>query len=170
MVEYLFPRFLDDTREYARAEAYWHRLWDEIVPLAWAWEWKQPWLKTSYADGTPFCDGDPIFSAWSPSSKLAVRVIQNRPQGQNPALDFWTDTVGDEWTGEVIALVISCTLSRQTADLARRLIFSWVRYGEASISHPPVGPNIVMAQLKEHVFRAPHSARQKAPVLLAIPA
>jgi hypothetical protein len=138
MVQHLFPHFLHNPGEYAQAEAYWRRLWDELARfLGQQQEWRHPWLQTAYADGTPFRDGDPIFSAWSPSRKLGVRVIQNEPQQQSLELNFWPDIVGDEWSGgEVHTLVISCALSRQAADLARDLILSWMRDGVVSVSRP----------------------------------
>ncbi len=140
MAVHLFPGFLDDPAQYAAAEDYWRQLWDELMGRAGQREgWIRPWLQTAYANGTPFRDGDPIFSAWSPSRKLGVRVIQNRPEGVGLGLDFWTDTFGDEWSGEVRVLVIACELSSRTADLARELIGQWVRTGEASLSFPPVG-------------------------------
>jgi hypothetical protein len=168
MIDYLFPRFLDDPAEYAKAEAYWQRLWENLVPLTGAREWRSPWLQTAFADGTPFRDGDPIFSAWFPSRKCGIRIIQNRPQGEDPALDFWPDTVGDEWSGEVSTLVISCVLSRQTAELARELISSWIRYGEASVFSPSQGPPVV-TQPSEFVFRVPQSERRPTPAEQAVP-
>ena len=79
MVQHLFPHFLGDPVEYAKAEAYWRDLWEEVARFAGQqWEWRQPWLRTTYADGTPFRDGDPIFSAWSQSTPLvAVRAFIN---------------------------------------------------------------------------------------------
>src|SRR6266571_5066970 len=107
MAAHLFPRFLADPAEYSRAEAYWRSLWEELTRLTGqVQEWRHPWLQTAYADGTPFRDGDPIFSAWSPSRKLGVRVIQNEPQQEALALDFWSDVVGDQRSGEVHTLVI----------------------------------------------------------------
>jgi hypothetical protein len=144
MVQHLFPRFLEDPAEYDQAEAYWRRLWDELARFAGQQrEWRHPWLQTAYADGTPFRDGDPIFSAWCPSRKRGVRVIQNEPQEQELELDFWSDIVGDEWSGEVQTLVISCALSKQAADLAQNLILSWMLHGRASVSRPHHGPLVV---------------------------
>jgi hypothetical protein len=142
MVQHLFPRFLQDPAEYAQAEAYWGDLWNEMARFAGQQKiWRHPWLRTSYADGTPFLDGDPIFSAWSPGRKLGVRVIQNEPQRSGVELNFWHEVVGDRWAGEVQTLVISCALSRQGANLARSLILEWIRHGKVCIYYPyPEGP------------------------------
>jgi hypothetical protein len=135
MVQHLFRRFLADPGEYAQAEDYWRRLWEQLARFSGQQhEWRYPWIRTTYADGTPFRDGDPIFSAWSPSRKLGVRVIQNEPQDEELELNCWLDLLGDEWSGgKVRTLVISCALSRQAADLAWDLILSWMRDGEVSI-------------------------------------
>jgi hypothetical protein len=145
MLQQLFPHYLHDPAEYAQAEAYWRDLWDELARFAGQQkDWQHPWLRTTYADGTPFQDGDPIFSAWSPARKLGVRIIQNEPQANGAELDYWHDVMGDRGTGEVQTLVISCTLSRQTANLARSLILSWMRDGKVSIYRPyPEGPLVV---------------------------
>jgi hypothetical protein len=144
MAQHLFPHFLNDPAEYAKAEAYWRRLWDGIARFTGQqYEWRTPWLQTAYADGTPFRDGDPIFSACSPNRGLGVRVIQYAPTSEETELDFWPDTVGDEWSGEIRTLVISCALSEQAADIARDLILSWMRYGKVSISTGPDGRPVV---------------------------
>jgi hypothetical protein len=144
MVQHLFPRFLADLAEYSRAEAYWRGLWDELARIAGQQqEWQYPWLQTAYANGTPFRDGDPIFSAWSPARTLGIRVIQNEPQQEGLELDFWSDTVGDEWSGEVRTLVISCALSGEAIALARDLILSWMRHGTVAVSGPQDSPPAV---------------------------
>jgi hypothetical protein len=157
MVQHLFSRFLADPEEYAHAEAYWRTLWDRQARfLGQQSEWQKPWLQTAYADGTPFQDGDPIFSAWSPSRKLGVRVIQNEPQRQALELVFWTDVVGDQWSGgEVRTLVISCALSRQSADLAQGLFRNWMGEGMVSVSQSNEGPFIVGAERPNFRIKAP---------------
>ncbi len=129
-----FPNFLHDSAEYAQAEEFWRGLWIEVTRLAGQeQEWQYPWLETAYADGTPFKDGDPIFSTFSPSRKLGIRVIQNQPQEVGPQLAIWSDVIGDEWSGEVRTLVISCVLSQRAAALARNLMLDWMLYGRVSL-------------------------------------
>ncbi len=174
MVQHLFPRFLADPAEYAKAEDYWRRLWEELARFSdRQQEWQCPWLTTTFADGTPFRDGDPIFSAWSPSRKLGVRVIQNEPQSPELELDSWVDRVGDEWSGgEVSTLVISCALSRQSADLARDLIFAWMRDGMVSITRPEPaeGALVIVAPRREDPLRLRSTARPEMPTAVPIPA
>lgn len=145
MVRHLFPRFLHDPSEYVQAEAFWRDLWEKLARFTGQrQDWQYPWLRTAYANGTPFQDGDPIFSAWSPSRKLGVRVIQNEPQLQELDLDFWYDRVGDEWSGgEVNTLVISCALSGRAAALAQDLILSWMRDSAVSVTKHQPGPPVV---------------------------
>jgi hypothetical protein len=150
MTERLFPRFLHDQAEYDRAEAYWRELWDDLMRFTGQRGWQYPWLQAAYADGTPFRDGDPIFSAWSPSRKIGVRVIQNEPRQQDPELVFWRDVVGDEWTVEVPTLVISCALSQETADVARDLILVWIRDGAVDVERPQAGPLVVTGHPRRH--------------------
>jgi len=140
----------DRRAEHTPIRAYWRDLWDEMARFAGQQhEWHYPWLRTAYADGTPFRDGDPLFSAWSPSRRLGVRVIQTEPQGDEVELNYWHDVVGDRWTGEVQTLVISCALSKQAADAARGLILSWMIYAKASVSRPDPEELLVVSTLED---------------------
>ena len=38
-------------------------------------DWVFPYFKTTYADGTPFMDGNPIFSAKNTSAKRIIKII-----------------------------------------------------------------------------------------------
>ncbi len=145
MVQHLFPHFLVNSDEYVQAEDFWRHLWDKLARVSGQkQDWQHPWLKTAYVDGTPFRDGDPIFSAWSPSRKLGIRVIQNEPLQEEPELNVWFDMIGDEWThGEVRTLVISCALSDQVANLAEGFILSWMRDGAVSVSRNGAGSLVI---------------------------
>jgi hypothetical protein len=130
---YLYPNFLRDEQEYAQAEGYWRALWDNVMrvskqPL----EWKVPWLRTTFSDGTPIHDpihdGDPMFSAICPPRRLGVHVIQNEPQGEED-LDAHVSVFDPEEQG-IRVLVITCVLSEQTASQARELLSTWVETGQ----------------------------------------
>lgn len=127
MGEYLFPRFLDDPREYEQAEALWASAWAELVARAGQQgQWQSPWLSTQFADGTPFHDGNPIFSAVSPTQRRGVRVIQHEPSQAAEDLSSWTDTFA---AGEAEAIeepVVSCALTRQTLSDALALMERWI--------------------------------------------
>jgi hypothetical protein len=166
MAQHLFPNFLSDPREYAQAEAFWKQTWDELKRLAGQpHEWITPWLQTVYADGTPFQDGDPIFSAWAPARLFGVRIIQHMPTTDEMELAFWIDVVGDEWTGQVRTLVISCALSDQAAYFALDLILSWMLFGKVSVSQEEVGPPRVSPPQKTHSLRRPATTARHEPVM-----
>ena len=80
-----------------------------------------------FANGTPMRDGNPIFSAVSPTLRRAVRIIQHEPSSDELELEHWLDTFqGDEPISE---LVISCALSEQVQEKAAGLIRSWIAAG-----------------------------------------
>src|SRR5215469_13651272 len=113
MPQYLYRDFLGSPQQYAKAEAFWRGLWERMERLTGQrGEWKHPWLTTTFANGVPFLDGDPIFSAVSTARDLAIRVIQHEPEEGELDLDCWVDEFGDEW-GKVRVLVISCALSEE---------------------------------------------------------
>src|ERR1700722_8370563 len=96
MVQSLFPNFLNDLDEYHQVEALWRERWDELVRgVGQERQWVTPWLTTTFANGTPFADGNPIFSAVAPNRRLGVRVIQVEPSEEPRELSFWTDTFAE---------------------------------------------------------------------------
>src|SRR3954468_2614342 len=115
MARYLMPDFLKDPQQYEKAEAVWRQAWQDLIRRTGQLDlWKTPWLRTTFVDGTPFRDGNPIFSAICPSRRLGVQVIQLEPL-QNPReITFWTDTFAEGDPEEVNKLVIACVLSHQT--------------------------------------------------------
>src|SRR5438045_3918635 len=81
--------------EYAKAESVWRERWDAVLrELGEQGNWQTPWMTTNSNDGTPFRDGNPIFSAVCPERHLGVRVIQLEPADDPNELSFWTDTFG----------------------------------------------------------------------------
>jgi hypothetical protein len=131
MVQHLCERFLADAAEYEAAQARWRGLWDRIIatekPEA---EWKVPWFASKFADGTPMRDGNPIFSAVSPTLQRGVRILQHEPTSDQLELDYWLDTFGSDQA--VSELVISCALSEQAEQRAADLIRPWIRSGRVS--------------------------------------
>jgi hypothetical protein len=124
----MFVNFLKDPAEYAAAERFWQELFaraarDEGVEG----EWVAPWLNTRFADGTPFADGNPIFSAWSPARRIAVRVIQHDPADPpgGDGFESWTDTFDGEG-GAIRELVISCILSDAAAARTAQMLRDWI--------------------------------------------
>lgn len=129
MASHLYKNFLVDSGEYAASVEYWRRLWESIDQVARvAADWRTPWVHT----GSPLIqDGNPIFSAYSPSTRRGVRVIQFEPSGNEPELDTWLDTFGGDIRDpdSITELVIACALSDFAAREAARLMESWVSGG-----------------------------------------
>jgi hypothetical protein len=127
MAHFLFPDFLNDPQQYQQAEALWLRTWKELVDdVGQTQLWNAPLYTTTFVDGTPCRDGDPIFSAVDPTRRLGVRIIQFEPPGDVGEIVFWLDTFAEGEPEEVRELVISCSLTDETLSRARDLIRQWI--------------------------------------------
>jgi hypothetical protein len=132
--QFLFPAFMTDSLEYRASEELWTQRWSSLIEnLEEADIWTSPWLGTTYGDGTPMLDGNPIFSAYSPLRRLGVRVIQLEPAGDPQELSVWADKFASGEAGEISELVIACVLSRESMPAALDLMAQWVRWGEVSV-------------------------------------
>ena len=135
MSKVLFPDFLNHPGQYEEAERLWRERWDDLMCRSRPYEvWKSPWLETTYADGTPQRDGNPIFSAVCPRDRFGVRVIQTEPSGEGRELFFWTDTFAEGEPEEVRELVITCVLTDETLLDAVDLMHQWVTLGEVRLA------------------------------------
>jgi hypothetical protein len=127
MVQSLFPNFLTDPDEYHRAVTLWRERWDELVRrVGQERQWVTPWLTTTFANGTPFADGNPIFSAVTPDRRLGVRVIQVEISEEPRELSFWTDTFAEGEPEAIKELVITCALTPQTLGDCLALMKRWI--------------------------------------------
>jgi hypothetical protein len=135
MDKYLFPNFLLNPAEYAQAEALWVKRWKERREYARDRdEWKAPWLSTAFANGTPFGDGNPIFSAVSPSRLRGIRVIQLEPSADSRDLCFWLDVFDKDGPEKIDELVISCVLTSETLSDAMDMMSQWMDEGKIDLS------------------------------------
>jgi hypothetical protein len=76
----LYSNFLNDPEEYARAESFWKHHWERLLSeVGQKGTWQSPWFNTTFANGTPFRDGNPIFTAVCTSRRLGVQIIQLDP-------------------------------------------------------------------------------------------
>lgn len=140
MAVQLFPDFLGDKGQYALAEGYWRNLWEEIARSSGQrGEWKTPWLRTSFSNGTPFQDGDPIFSAVATERGLGVRVIQHEPETDEVELDSWVETF-DGPDSMIRVLVLSCALTDEIVGYVQDLFRSWIIQGEVHVVRELEGP------------------------------
>ena len=146
MTEYLFPNFLTDPREYEQAEAFWRARWDDVVRgVGQESLWESPWFNTTFANGTPFRDGNPIFSAVSLHRHLGVQVIQLEPADDLEEFTVWTDTFAEGSPEAVKKLVISCVLTKDTLRRAEELMRQWIPEEKVerarAIDEGPTAPN-----------------------------
>ena len=87
-----------------------------------------------YNDGTPFADGNPIFSAVAPDRRLGVRVIQVDPSEEPRELAVWTDTFAEGEPEAVKELVITCALTPQTLGNSLALMERWITKEDAGVA------------------------------------
>jgi hypothetical protein len=133
-VDYLYPSFLNDPQEYAKLEAFWQSHWHEFITRMGQQKlWKSPWLNTTFADGTPFQDGNPIFSAVDLKDRIGIQITQLEPAANPRELDFWTD-IFDEGGENIKILVISCVLTAETLKDCSDLMNQWITTGEVCLS------------------------------------
>jgi len=134
----LHPDFLHDPSKYALAASLWQSEWSQLVLSAGVeHEWDSPWLKTTFANGTPFLDGNPIFSAVSRTMRRGIRVIQQEPDGAEEGLLFWVDTFARGQPDAVKELVITCVLTSEILHKIVALMKQWVRHGEIEYTIAP---------------------------------
>jgi hypothetical protein len=118
----LYPDFLEDISSYQAASEFWQAKLDPLfreLGLN-----KQNYLNTKMFNGVALNDGNPIYQAYFPELKKAVRIIQEEPL--LPA-DFssWANlTEVDE--EEVEELVISLVLTEENVERAGEEIWEWV--------------------------------------------
>lgn len=139
MINNLFPSFLENVEEYGLSEHYWQDLWERIDPIdRERFRWTHPWLSTGSPD---IKDGNPIFSAYSPSLGRGIRIIQNASVGLGLDIQAWLDTFGGDITdpGRIQELVISCSLSDVASQIALELMSPWVRGEPVSFSYDEAG-------------------------------
>ena len=118
----LYPDFLEDITSYQAAADFWQAKLDPLFQELGLN--KQDYLNTTMVNGVALQDGNPIFQAYFPELKKAVRIIQEEPL--LPA-DFgsWVNvTEVDE--EEVEELVIGLVLTEENVERAREEIKAWL--------------------------------------------
>jgi hypothetical protein len=128
---YLFRNFLEDTKAYAEAEKLWCRSLTKIVKLLGQQkQWKIPWIRPRFGNGTPYRDGNPMFTALDRSRRLAINIIQmpSAAEGE-PDLIYWTKKLAEGDFEQLDALVIACVLSDETLAQATELMTKWAAHG-----------------------------------------
>jgi hypothetical protein len=131
---YLFPNFLTDYQEYQKAEGLWRERWDELIRRLCESElWASPWIATTFGDGTPMFDGNPMFSAVSTERRQGVRVIQLEPAGNPKEISLWVDKFAKGEPQEITELVIASVLSNETLLYAIDAMEQWITRKEVHL-------------------------------------
>ena len=136
---YLLTNFLEDAKQYAKAEKLWLRTWSSlIIQIGQEKHWKVPWFEPKFGNGTPMMEGNPIFTALNRSRRIAVRVIQVPPEPERKG-DFthWTDKFAKGDPEELNELVIACVLSDESLAQATDLMTKWAAHGSLDESARP---------------------------------
>lgn len=130
MATILYPRFLEDEEQYALSRRFWTDLFASVVAaFDNAADWG-PWRARAYANGVPFeRDGNPIFDARSLRSSKAVQVIQWPSETGGVEISAWISELhleGEDEPAVLHELTINCSLSTESAEIAKDLLRYWV--------------------------------------------
>ena len=128
MAQILYANFLEDRRVYSLAKTYWKRFFDQLATA-------HGFSYRSYINDANDYDGNPIFSAYLPEKKRAVRVIQIDPNEveDNILTTAWMDTIElEEGQPAIDELVIYTVLTAETRGRCAALIQQWV-LGEVTV-------------------------------------
>lgn len=123
MVQHLFKDFLKNKRIYAENVGYWQAIVSEL--LAPTQIKAEAYLQTTFANGEPFLDGNPIFHFVVKKLNKAVRIVQEVAESDKLEITAWiNNTELDEM--EINELVIVLQLSEESKTLALDLIRTWI--------------------------------------------
>jgi len=125
MSKKLFKEFLEDASVYRACEQFWEQLTARAAAsVGQTGEW-QSWMPRHYANGTPMeLDGNPICDGKSQRLDRAYRIIQH---AEGFGLGAWLSYCEPEYTElPRHELVISISLSEESARLAEELLRKWM--------------------------------------------
>ncbi|MEG2029674.1 MAG: hypothetical protein RR376_03385 [Janthinobacterium sp.] len=123
MDDFLFADFLEDQAVYAAAEAWWQ------ARLAFLDGQCAPYLRTAFANGQPFEDGNPIVNLANRGTAKAARIVQQCPRESGHDYTSFEQAIelasGD---GHIAARekVIVLTLTQTTAQRACDELRAWL--------------------------------------------
>lgn len=123
MSKFLYADFLENKRSYNLAQGAWGRLLNSILKA-------HGYTHTPYINqiqnGKKEYDGNPIFSAFIPEIKRAIRIIQVSPEEEGQDISAWIDDIELEEKSKTKELVLDLKLSKNAKDLAKDLMEQWV--------------------------------------------
>ena len=122
MNDFLFADFLEDQAAYAAVEAYWQ------ARLAFLDGRCTPYLRTAFANGQPFYDGNPIVHLADRNAGKAARIVQQCPQEFGPCYTSFEQAIElAGGAGHIPARekIIVLTLTQATAQQAEDELRAW---------------------------------------------
>ena len=123
MVQYLFMDFLRSKKVYTENANYWQTIVSEL--LAPTQIKAEAYLQTTFANGEPFLDGNPIFHFVVKKLSKAVRIIQEAAESDKLEISAWINNTELDET-EINELVIVLQLSEESKAIALNLIKTWI--------------------------------------------
>lgn len=126
MNDFLFSDFLEDQTTYAALQAYWH------ARLAFLDGQCAPYLRTAFANGQPFYDGNPIVNLADRNARMAARIVQQCPVEFGPCYTSFEQAIeladGDGHR-PAREKVIVLTLTADSAQRAEEELRAWFMPG-----------------------------------------
>lgn len=123
MNDFLFTDFLDDHAAYAATQAYWQ------ARLACFDGRCAPYLRTAFANGQPFYDGNPIASLADRNAGKAARIVQQCPRESGHVYTSFEQAIelagGDGQHRPAREKIIVLTLTQATAQRAEAELRAW---------------------------------------------
>lgn len=127
MNDFLFADFLEDQAVYAALQAYWQTRLAFLDGLC------SPYLRTSFANGQPFYDGNPIVNLADRNAGKAARIVQQCPQEFGPCYTSFGQAIelagSDGHLRPAQEKIIVLTLTQATAQRAGDELRAWFMPG-----------------------------------------
>ena len=126
MNDFLFADFLEDHAVYAALQAYWH------ARLAFLDGQCTPYLRTAFANGQPFYDGNPIVNLANRSAGKAARIVQQCPHEFGPCYTSFEQAIelaGPDGHRPAREKIIVLTLTADAAQRAEAQLRAWFMPG-----------------------------------------
>ena len=122
MDDFLFADFLDDHAAYAAVQAWWQ------ARLAFLDGQCAPYLRTAFANGQPFYDGNPIVSLADRNAGKAARIVQQCPHECGHGYTSFEQAIelaGSDGHRPAREKIIVLTLTQATAQSAEDELRAW---------------------------------------------
>ncbi|HSI82733.1 MAG TPA: hypothetical protein VK970_03055 [Candidatus Methylacidiphilales bacterium] len=136
MSRYLYPRFLACEEEYLQCEALWEKIVTPIIQRHQPLECWEPWMNTTWGNGTPIRDGDNILSRYCRERRRGFTICQIpvfSPYKCVATEDreiyaftkyFGADSMEDPDAIEMLAILVK--LSQRSILMVEKLVSMWV--------------------------------------------